>query len=142
MKTLLLLLLVAGTFGALAQNTAVSTNPPPAVPVAPTLPPLAAPLPPPEPAPTNSASPLTLTDPSTGPIAREVSPTLVTPDYPTTIKVGRDTLGGAGVQAVTIKKPWQLLNPFAPMRYGPGTNNLVPNSAGGAPGLSIFSCSR
>jgi len=124
MKTLLTLLLVAGALTALAQSTPLATNLPPAV------------------VSTNPPSALAFTEADVAPAAREVSRTLTAPKTATQIRAERAALGGVAVQAVKLKNPLQLFNPFAPMRVGDGTNNLVPNSAGGPPGLNIFSCSK
>ncbi len=125
MKTLLIVLLVAGAFTALAQSTPVATNAPLVVATT-----------------TNAPSTLTATDAATEAAAREASRTLTVPKTATQIKLERATMGGAAVQAFKSKKPWNLINPFAPLSAGDGTNNLVPNSAGGPPGLSIWSCSK
>ncbi len=124
MRTLLIVLLVAGAFTALAQSPPVATNAPLVV------------------ATTNAPSTLTATDAATEAAAREANRTLTVPKTATQIKLERATMGGAAVQAFKSKKPWNLINPFAPLSAGDGTNNLVPNSAGGAPGLNIWSCSK
>ena len=124
MKTLLIALFLAGALSALAQTATVTTNAPEAT------------------ATTNLPPSLTLTDADTAMAAREASRSLTAPKTPTQLKLERAKVGGIAVQAVKMKKPWNLLNPFAPLSDGEGTNNLVPNSAGGPPGLNVISCSK
>ena len=124
MKTLFTALLCAAALNSWAQSAPVSTNTPPPA------------------AGTNAPSTLTATDADTATAAREASRTLTLPKSLATIKSDRATMGGIAVQAVKSKKPWDLLNPFAPMSAGNGTNNLVPNTAGGPPGLNFFDCRK
>lgn len=127
MKTLFTLLLLAGTGAALAQSSPSSTNQAPATT-------------------TNAPAPtaLAVAETETAPAALEASKSLGTPGNLTRPKTERlpATAGGVAVQAVKMKKPWNLLNPFAPMSDGDGSKNLVPNSAGGPPGINVISCSK
>jgi hypothetical protein len=124
MKTLLTTLLFAAALNAFAQSSTVATNPPPVAPS------------------TNGQPALAVSDADTAVAAREASRTLAPPKTLAEVKAERATLGGIAVQAVKTKKPWNLINPFAPMSAGDGTNNLVPNSMGGPPGLNFFNCSK
>jgi hypothetical protein len=55
---------------------------------------------------------------------------------------GRHTYSGIVVQVIKADRPLQLLNPFAPSRYGSGWDNLERSPAGGgSPMLKLFSIS-
>jgi hypothetical protein len=52
----------------------------------------------------------------------------------------RATYQGILVQWKKADKPWQLLNPFAPARYGQGDANLTLDAMTGKPkGFTLFS---
>ena len=54
----------------------------------------------------------------------------------------RVTYSGAVVKTVRSKKPLQMINPFAPARYGDGSENLaVDPVTGKARGVTLFSIS-
>ena len=56
------------------------------------------------------------------------------------VKLGRVTYGGAAVTAVKSRNPLQLINPFAPMSYGSGEDNVVRDTVSGrARGVDVAS---
>ena len=58
---------------------------------------------------------------------------------PNEIKVGRLTLDGAGVQIAKADNPLQLLNPFAPAKYGSPEDNVFRSPVDGkVSGLKVF----
>ena len=124
MKTLLMLLVTLATLPLAAQTVPPATN-------APSLGPG-----------TNATVAVTFTDADTTALVREAGRSLPPPQSMPAAKAGRATMGGPVVKAVKTKRPWDLINPFAPMSAGDGTNNLVPNSAGGPPGINIWSCTK
>jgi len=53
--------------------------------------------------------------------------------------IGKHVVSGVAVQAVKTRNPLQLINPFAPARYGSGTDNLARNPINGQPeGLKVL----
>jgi len=58
---------------------------------------------------------------------------------PNEIKVGRLTLDGVGVQLAKADNPLQLLNPFAPAKYGSPEDNVFRSPVDGKiSGLKVF----
>ncbi|PWU20457.1 MAG: hypothetical protein C5B50_03880 [Verrucomicrobia bacterium] len=57
---------------------------------------------------------------------------------PNEAMVGKRLVSGIAVQAAKTRNPLQLINPFAPARYGSGTDNLALNPINGRPeGLKV-----
>jgi hypothetical protein len=58
----------------------------------------------------------------------------------TTSQVSRLTLEGALVHATEAGQPWQVLNPFAPMEFGDGFDNVMVDARTQQPGgVTLFS---
>ncbi|MBI3414198.1 MAG: hypothetical protein HY043_02580 [Verrucomicrobia bacterium] len=75
------------------------------------------------------------------PAKKKSAPALLAPDSPALRAVPRKVIfGGALVRLAKTDKPLQLINPFAPARYGSGLNDLVVDPATGkALGISLLS---
>ncbi len=66
--------------------------------------------------------------------------TIVSSTKPNQIRHGRVTYSGAVVTAIKVKNPLQLINPFAPMAYGSGEDNVCRDSSTGrARGINVLS---
>jgi len=60
---------------------------------------------------------------------------------PNEIKVGKLCYSGIAVEIVKVDNPLQMINPFAPARYGSSDINVVKEAGGKASGLKFFSIS-
>lgn len=75
----------------------------------------------------------------TSPVARK-SIAAKQAEKPGKTKVGKFTASGAVVKAVTSDKPLQLINPWAPMRYGSAEENVARDPiTGEARGVKVVS---
>lgn len=75
---------------------------------------------------------------------KKTTPSLLAPDSPALRAIPKKVIySGALVRFSKTDKPLQLLNPFAPARYGSGLNDLVVDSdTGRTLGISLISIRR